>query len=530
VIRARASIKGLVAAVAVTALATTGLVATAVGPAVAQGSGGSKTLNMAFNADMQVPDPDIFYEVEGNEVVTSAYEGLVRYKPDSNEIEGALAESWEVSPDGLVYTFHLRPGVKFQTGGVADADAWIKSFQRRTDVDSAPAYMLADVASTAAPDPNTFVVTLKQPVSPFLDYLAAPYGPKAVDPAIVESKAKGGDFAQGYLKNHTAGTGPYYISKFNLGKQYVLKRNADWWGEQPYFDTVKISIIPEISTQRLALESGDIDLMTHGLPVADVESFKSNSDFEVHEFPVLLKTVFAANPNKGPFKDPALRTALTTYFDKQDIVDEVYKGQAKVSTQMYPVNNLPPELGQDISEFDQAPLKDLVKKLKSKKLDIAYSQDEGGTLPRLAEILGAELQKAGFDPTIRAMPIAQVFELPGKPKKGPDMLLWSFNPDAAHPDTWVRIFMREGGAINYLSCSSPEADAAMDEGLVATDTGVMQAAYGRAGDALAETGCYITLADVTEEVVARKGLTGLVHQLPTAYTIRLADVKESTTG
>ena len=137
-----------------TALATTGFVATAVGPAVAQGSGGSKTLDMAFNADMQVPDPDIFYEVEGNEVVTSAYEGLVRYKPDSNEIEGALAESWDVSPDGLVYTFHLRPDVKFQTGGVADADAWIKSFERRIGVDSAPAYMLADVASTADARPE----------------------------------------------------------------------------------------------------------------------------------------------------------------------------------------------------------------------------------------------------------------------------------------------------------------------------------------------------------------------------------------
>ena len=66
-------------------------------------------INLAFNADMQVPDPDIFYEIEGNSVMTSVYEGLVRYKPNSTEIEGALAaRAGPSSPDGLTYTFKLR--------------------------------------------------------------------------------------------------------------------------------------------------------------------------------------------------------------------------------------------------------------------------------------------------------------------------------------------------------------------------------------------------------------------------------------
>jgi peptide/nickel transport system substrate-binding protein len=170
-------------------------------PAATRASGDSTTLHMAFNADMQVPDPDIFYEVEGNEVVTSAYEGLVRYKPNSAKFEGALATSWTVSPDGLTYTFKLRPNVKFQDGATEDSSTWIASFKRRTDLGSvsAPGYMLAQVATTAAPDPSTFVVTLKEPVSAFLDYLAAPYGPKAVDPAVVAAHDEGGDLAQNWL-------------------------------------------------------------------------------------------------------------------------------------------------------------------------------------------------------------------------------------------------------------------------------------------------------------------------------------------
>jgi peptide/nickel transport system substrate-binding protein len=520
----------LAATIAVSVPAVT---ASASSPAkTASASSDATTLHMAFNADMQVPDPDIFYEVEGNEVVTSAYEGLVRYKPNSTEIEGALAESWTVSPDGLTYTFKLRPDVKFQTGGTEDANSWIASFKRRVDLGSvsAPGYMLAEVASTAAPDPLTFVVTLTEPVSAFMDYLAAPYGPKAVDPAVVAAH-EGGALAQNRLKSHSAGTGPYYISKFDVGKEYVLTRNDSWWGSpKPYFETVQISIIPEVSTQRLKLESGDLDLLTHGLPVSDVDSFKGNSKFQVKSFPVLLKTVLASNPNKGIFKDPAMRNALTTFFSKKEITNEVYKGQATVSTQMYPVAELPKNLGRDISKYDSSALTKLAAKAKDKSIDLAYSEDEGGTLPRLAEILAAKLQAAGFDVKVRGLPIAQVFALPTNPDKAPDLLLWTFNPDAAHPDTWVRIFMNKDGGINYLQCSDPNADAAMDDGLKATTTADVQAEYGKAGDILAKTGCYVTLSDVKEEVVARKGLMGFVHQLPTAYTVRLADLKDSKSG
>ena len=126
----------------------------------------------------------------------------------------------------------------------------------------------------------------------------------------------------------------------------MLTRIDNYWGSpKPYFQKVDISIIPDITQQRLKLESGDLDLLTHGLPVADVESFKSNPKFQVKQFPVLLKTVLASNPNKGVFKDPAMRQGAATFFDKKEIVNEVYQGQATVSTQMYPVKELPANLG-----------------------------------------------------------------------------------------------------------------------------------------------------------------------------------------
>src|SRR5882757_441780 len=111
------------------------------------------TLNLAYLADMSVPDPDVFYDVEGNTVILSVYQGLVDYKPDSTTIEPVLATSWDISPDQTTYTFHLRPGVTFHDGTPFDATAAKASFQRRISVASAPAYMLAQVADMQTPDP-----------------------------------------------------------------------------------------------------------------------------------------------------------------------------------------------------------------------------------------------------------------------------------------------------------------------------------------------------------------------------------------
>jgi peptide/nickel transport system substrate-binding protein len=486
----------------------------------------SRDLKIGFVSDMQVPDPDIFYEVEGNLVVTSVYEGLVRYKPDSTEIEGALATDWTVSPDGMTYTFKIRPGVTFASGAPMDATSWVKSFKRRTDVNSAPAYMLADVASTSATDPQTFVVKLKNPVSPFLDYLAAPYGPKAVDFTVLD-KQGGSDFGQSYLATHSAGTGPYVISKFEVGQGYQLTSNPTYWGGAPFYETVDISIIPDMATQRLKLESGELDMVLHGMPVADVESFRSQPGFQVMQFPVLLKTAIAANPNKGPFQSAALRKALQESIDKSALTQQIYQSQATASAQIYPAGMLPSSMAQDVSTINPDALKAAVDALPAdqRKVDMGYSEDEGGTIPRIAETVAAQLKTAGLDVTVRGIPIAQVFDLPNQTATAPDLLMWTFNPDAAHPDTWIRIFMNTKGSLNFLQCSVPEADALMDQGLVATDKTAMQDLYGKAGDAVVASGCFTTVADNQDVVISRSGITGFVHQLPTPYTVRLKDLK-----
>lgn len=510
----------------VAAALVTGCAATA--PPAASGGGSPGTLAVAFTADMQVPDPDVFYEVEGNLVMQSVYEGLVRYVPDSAEIEPLLATSWTVSEDGLEYTFTLRDDVVFHDGTPMDASSWVAAFARRGAVGGSPAYMVADVASTAAPDPTTFVVTLERPVSAFLDYLAAPYGPKAVSPTAL-AEHDGGDLGQTYLSTQDAGTGPYTISSWKPGVGYELTAFEGYWGVAPEMTTVTIDIIPDVATQRLKLESGELDVVLHGLPVQDVETLRKDDRFQVLQFPVLQKTVLSVNANREAFADPAVRDALRAAFDRTELVETVYQGQAVPSTQMYAAGTLPEPLALDVWEHDPERLRAAVADMTDTTIDLAYSEDEGGTLPRLAELLAADLSDLGLDVTVRALPIAQVFEVPALDAADqPDLLLWQFNPDAAHPDTWARIFYVTDGAVNFLNASVPEADAAMDAGLAATDQAEVDAQYGRAGDLVAASGTFLTFADIEDVVVARAGLTGFVHQIAAPYTLRLADLRDES--
>jgi peptide/nickel transport system substrate-binding protein len=125
----------------------------------------------------------------------------------------------------------------------------------------------------------------------------------------------------------------------------------------------------------------------------------------------------------------------------------------------------------------------------------------------------------------RPIPIAQIFGLAANPSKAPDILIQTTNPDAAHPDTWSRIYMSKSGGANYLQCSSPAADALMNKGLAATTTAAVDVAYGEAGNTLVKQGCFIDIADVQDVIVARKGITGFYHVPSIPWALNLTTLR-----
>lgn len=494
-------------------------------------SGDCGTLEMAFNFDMQVPDPDIFYQADGLNVTQGAYEGLVRYKPNTEEpeIEALLAESYEISEDGLQYTFDLRDGVVFHDGTPFDAEAMIASFERREAVNAGPGYMVSYIEKAKAPDPQTLVITLSEPNSAFIHLLASPYGPKAVSPTAVEENEEGGDAAQGWIAENSAGTGPYGITSFQPG-EYELTRFEDYWGEDPYYpacyENVRIRVIPDFTTQALELENGGLDIMIHGIAKNDLPRFEDQG-FEVFQHFGINRVTLHLNTHDGPFSDPAVRAAVPAALDRDAIVEQVWGDGAVTAEHIFPRGMLPPGVGVYDVENDPSQLQAAVEAggWTDATVDLTYTTDDPVN-EQLAGLLAAQLSEAGLNTTARGVTQPETFEYPTKPGIRPDALVLPATPDAAHPWTWSDLFYRPGGGLSYFSPEvCKEGDDLSTAGLSElTEEGIADT-YAQAAAAYQECGAFVPVADVAETVVAAPGMSGFEHEFDSLWALRLASLR-----
>jgi peptide/nickel transport system substrate-binding protein len=507
--------------IAVGAVGFSSLIAACVGGEGDDGSG-TLTLRMPFLQDMQVPDPDIMYEGEGVQVMESCYEGLVVYKSGTAEILPNLAESWTVSDDQLTYTFKLVPGVKFHDGTPADAEAWIKSFERRLAVNEGPAYMVAGIEKSEAPDPTTLVVKLKEPNNAFLHYAACPWQMYAVSPTAVEKNAEGDDLAKGWLSNHDAGTGPYVMTEFEPGSHYTLEAFDDYWGEKPYFTTVRIEIIPEIATQKLKLDQGAFDIVAKGFAIPDVKAYADNPEFEVITSFGASVVVLWMNPLAGIFADNALRRAMLTALDRTSIVDTAFQGLTSVQTDFWPENLFPAGLAPISVDYDLGPLEELVSGLDSTEVDLAWVTSYGAPGQQIAELIQTQLAPIGLDITIRAMPSAEQFDLCNQPAdKRPDIMVGGIGGDALHIDTAARIFLRtDAKPLNFFGYANSEVDRLMDEAITKPTLDETNQVYLEITEIIAEDALWVPLCLNPYNFVSHKYIDGVEQNsyLPYLFT------------
>lgn len=483
-------------------------------------AGASDVLRIPYLADMSVPDPDVFYDIEGNSVILNQYEGLLKYASGSTKIVGNLAKSWTVSPDRLTYTFTLQPNVTFHSGAPLTSQAVKDAFQRRLDVAQAPAYMLGGVKSMSTPDDLTFVVTLKRPVNPFEAYMASSWGPKIIGPDAIKTHA-GKDFGQTWLRTHGDGTGPYKLTQFDRGRQYTLTRNDDYWSTKANFKTVLIKITPDIGTQRLELVNGDLDAIVKSFPASELASLPDS--LAVQQKDSNLRLLLYVNTNKAPFDDPAVRSGLRSTIDVDQLVDDAYAGTATKPVGAYPQALLAdqPELPYAV---DAAKAKAAGDKAKTKKITLAYTADESGVQRRVGELMQGKLSDAGFDVTLREVQLPDTYGYIKRLQSAPDLLLQTNTPDAAHPDTWARIVFYSTGGLNFFGFADKKVDDALDDALDAPEAEATKL-YQQAGQDVIASDSIFFLSNVKDVFVLQKDLEGVESVPAYPWTISYAPLK-----
>jgi peptide/nickel transport system substrate-binding protein len=301
------------------------LAVAALGPAMAADP---DTLVIGKSGDPDNLDPAVTVTNNSWTATYPCYERLVRFKEvggkGSTEVEGEVASSWTASPDAKVWTFTLGSGHTFSDGSPVDAAAVKASFERVIAAKKGPADLFDEVDHIDAPNDHTVVFTLKDAFAAFLSTLVDD-GASIVNPAAVKQHESNGDLAQGWLADHSAGSGPYQIESWEKSAQIVLTPNPHWSGKTT-FKRVEIRIIKEASARRLQLEKGDLDII-EDVPVDQLKALGTTKGINVVDEPSFSVTYLYLNNTHPPLDNVKVRQAISWAVDYQGIINGILLGQ-----------------------------------------------------------------------------------------------------------------------------------------------------------------------------------------------------------
>lgn len=286
---------------------------------------GKRVLRVTFSWPDHI-DPAIGNDYAGSTSLANLYDTLVFPNKDGG-VDPWLATSWDVSQDGLTYTFHLRQDVKFHDGTPLKASDVVYSYNRLNTIGQGFAYLVtADVSSVTAPDDNTVVFTLQQPSALFLPSLVRLY---VLNQALVQkhinssgSYGENGDYATQWLQTHDAGSGPYMVEEFPLEQYLLMSKFSDWWGKfapnAP--DEVRFIGTTEAVTVRTLLQNNQLEITDQWQTFEQYKAFEGMPGIKVAALPSFSSFYYMVNNKKAPTDDEHCRKAMSYAFDYDQAV------------------------------------------------------------------------------------------------------------------------------------------------------------------------------------------------------------------
>jgi dipeptide transport system substrate-binding protein len=382
---------------------------------------------------------------------------LVDFKPGTTDIQPALAERWDISPDGLTYTFHLRQGVKFHTTAYFtpsrdfNADDVLWSLRRQLD----PAHPWHDKTSVGFPyfesmafkgllksvdktDEHTVVITLTRPEAPFLRDMAMAFT-SIYSAEYGDQLLKAGKTAD--LNSKPIGTGPFIFQRYNKDAQVRYTANPDYFRGKPPADTLVFAIATDSNVRLQKLRANECQVALYPKP-EDIPSIKADPKLKVAGTEALVTGYIAMNTEHKYLSDVRVRKAIDMAFDRQTHVDQLFgKGNAMAGVNPYP----PSMLGYNTANHN--PPRDLTKArallqeagVPQGTVITLFTRNGGGPTnpnPRLsAEMLQADLKQIGLTLDIRVMEWAEMLR---RAKKGEaDLISTGWASDNGDPDNFL---------------------------------------------------------------------------------------------
>lgn len=440
-------------------------------------------------------------DASSHEAAGYVFNGLVRY--DKNlKLEGELAESWEVSPDGKRITFHLRKGVKWHDGAPFTSDDVMFTYRRMIDPRTPTAYGedFKQVKLASAPDPHTFVVEYARPFAPAL----ASWGMHVLPKHLLE---KYPDISKSPLNKRPVGTGPYRFVEWKTGEKVVFDVSPDYFEGKPYVARVISRVIPDQATMFLELKSGGVDIMTLTPPqyVRQTETAEFRKSFNKYKYTASGYTYLGFRLSHPFFRDKRVRQAIAHAADKKALIDGVLLGLGQEATGPYKPGTW--AHNPNVRKYPQDPLlaKALLAEAGWKEKDGVLVKDGqpfeftvltnagNDARAKTAAILQQNLAEVGIRMKIRTVEWAAfINEFIDKRKFDAVILGWNITPDPDQFDIWhsSKTGPKE---LNHVGFADPEVDRLLDEGRSTFDLEKRKKAYFRIQEILAEEQPYVFL-------------------------------------
>ncbi|WP_333871560.1 ABC transporter substrate-binding protein [Desulforamulus putei] len=490
-----------------------------------------KVFVFAQGADPRGLDPAYVDDGESANPIVNIYDGLVRYKPGSTEIEPALATEWSASPDGKEWTFKLRQGVKFHDGTPFNADAVVFSVSRqlppqRTDEMPYASFTFGPVQKVEKVDDYTVKFILSEPYAPFLANLAMALAAPIVSPAAVQKYGK--DFIE-----HPVGTGPFKFVEWKKGQQIVLEANKEYWDGAPKIDKLVYKIVKENSVRASELRTGSIQAM-NGVDPNDVKMLE-DAGFTVIKNPGMNINYLAFFCNKKPFDNPKLRLAVAHAINRENLINYLYQGLAELPNSMLPSFMPGHDKTLKAPEYNPEKAKQLLAEAGYpnglKVTLLTYStvrpyNPVGGD--KLAAAIQADLRKVGIDVQIKSYPWKEYKEVytPEIVKEG-DFMLYGWIGDNGDPDNFLSLLETKEikSTLNAAKYSNKKVDELLVKGRTARTQEERNAAYSELQKIVQEEAPWVFLSHSKDMAAVSKNVVGFdLHPVGVVY-FRNVDIK-----
>lgn len=491
-------------------------------PAV-QPAGAGGTLTFLWGGDTDRLDPPAMTTQEGFIATTAIYEGLVKYKPNSTDVEPALAEKWDISDDGRTYVFHLRSGVKFHDGSPLTAEAVAFSFDRSINPEN-PLYKEAQgdyggfpyindyignvVARVEAAGPLDVKFTLKRKFSPLLSNLAIP-------PGFVISMEALKKFGK-QINENPVGTGPFRFVEWKKDDHITVEAFDGYWGTKPKLQRIVFQPVPEASVRALKIQRGEGDVAWPFDP-KDAANLRGKADTDVLEQPGLNVNMAEFNLKKPEFQNKTLRQALNYAVNKQELAEKLYSGAGVPATGVLPSTSW--AFDPEIKGYPYDP-----EKARAMLREAGYGGQtlilDAYTIPRGYNPQGAKLAEA----------VQQYFEAVGvkseiktqewtqyRRDRRAGLLNVAFGgwqADTGDPENFLGVFFHSAnaGGINTSFYGVPEVDRLLDQANEETDTAKRKALFNQAERRIVEDAPWLFIGHMKQQVAIRKRVQGFVLQ------------------